>query len=86
MEVRKIQLLGLRPSHLQENPQYVSGQLWSRKVEPGAASSALRARQMCLNTIYGVVGNKQITERIVDPDGPPTKLPKISPTTEGGPK
>jgi len=28
------------------------------------------------------VGNKQVPERIVYPSGPPTKLPKISPTTK----
>ena len=47
----------------------------------GAAAAGLGARQI-YNTIYGVVGNKQIPEKIVYPNGIPTKLPKISPTTK----
>ena len=47
----------------------------------GAAAAGLGARQI-YNTIYGVVGNKQVPEKIVYPNGIPTKLPKISPTTK----
>ena len=47
----------------------------------GAAAAGLGARQI-YNTIYGVVGNKQVPEKIVYPNGIPNKLPKISPTTK----
>jgi penicillin-binding protein 2 len=47
----------------------------------GAAAAGLGARQI-YNTIFGVVGNKQVAEKIIYPSGPPTKLPKISPTTK----
>lgn len=47
----------------------------------GAAAAGMGAREI-YNTIYGVVGNKQIPEKIVYPDGPPTKLPKISANTK----
>jgi hypothetical protein len=47
----------------------------------GAAAAGVGARQI-YNTIFGAVGNKQVPEKIVYPAGPPTKLPKISPTTK----
>ena len=47
----------------------------------GAAAAGLGARQI-YNTIFGVVGNKQVPEKIVYPKGPPTTLPKISATTK----
>ena len=47
----------------------------------GASSAAVGARQI-YSTIFGVVGNKQIPEKIVYPNGIPTKLPKISATTK----
>jgi penicillin-binding protein 2 len=47
----------------------------------GAAAAGIGARQI-YNTIFGAVGNKQVAEKIVYPSGPPTKLPKISPTTK----
>ena len=47
----------------------------------GASAAGVGARQI-YNTIFGVVGNKQIPEKIVYPSGPPQKLPKISATTK----
>ena len=47
----------------------------------GASAAGVGARQI-YNTIFGVVGNKQVPEKIVYPSGPPTKLPKISATTK----
>ena len=47
----------------------------------GAAAAGVGARQI-YNTIFGVVGSKQVPEKIVYPSGPPTKLPKISATTK----
>ena len=47
----------------------------------GAAAAGVGARQI-YNTIFGVTGSKQVPEKIVYPSGPPTKLPKISPTTK----
>ena len=63
-----------------ENPQYAVVVMVSQGGT-GAAAAGLGARQI-YNTIYGVVGNKQIPEKIVYPNGIPTKLPKISPTTK----
>jgi len=47
----------------------------------GAAAAGIGARQI-YNTIFGAEGSKQIPEKIVYPSGPPSKLPKISPTTK----
>ena len=47
----------------------------------GASAAGVGARQI-YNTIFGVVGNKQVPEKIVYPSGPPKKLPKISATTK----
>ena len=47
----------------------------------GAAAAGVGARQI-YNTIFGIVGNKQIPEKIVYPKGLPKKLPKISAATK----
>ena len=63
-----------------ENPRYAVVVMVSQGGT-GAAAAGIGARQI-YNTIFGAVGNKQIPEKIVYPSGPPTKLPKISPTTK----
>ena len=63
-----------------ENPQYAVVVMVSQGGT-GAAAAGVGARQI-YNTIFGAVGNKQVPEKIVYPSGPPTKLPKISPTTK----
>ena len=63
-----------------ENPQY-SVVVMVSQGGTGAAAAGVGARQI-YNTIFGAVGNKQVPEKIVYPSGPPTKLPKISPTTK----
>jgi penicillin-binding protein 2 len=63
-----------------ENPQYAVVVMVSQGGT-GAAAAGVGARQI-YNTIYGVTGSKQVPEKIVYPSGPPTKLPKISPTTK----
>ncbi len=47
----------------------------------GAAAAGVGSREIW-NTIFGVVGSKQVPEKIVYPSGPPTKLPKISTTNK----
>lgn len=63
-----------------ENPRYAVVVMVSQGGT-GAAAAGVGARQI-YNTIFGAVGNKQVPEKIVYPSGPPTKLPKISPTTK----
>ena len=63
-----------------DNPQYAVVVMVSQGGT-GAAAAGVGARQI-YNTIFGAVGNKQVPEKIVYPAGPPTKLPKISPTTK----
>lgn len=63
-----------------ENPRYAVVVMVSQGGT-GAAAAGVGARQIW-NTIYGVVGSKQVPEKVVYPAGPPTKLPKISPTTK----
>ena len=63
-----------------ENPQYAVVVMVSQGGT-GAAAAGVGARQI-YNTIFGVVGSKQVPEKIVYPSGPPTKLPKISATTK----
>lgn len=47
----------------------------------GASAAGVGARQI-YNTLFGVVGGRQVPEKIVYPSGPPTKLPKISAATK----
>jgi len=61
-----------------ENPRYAVVVMVSQGGT-GAAAAGIGARQV-YNTIFGVVGSKQVPEKIVYPQGPPTKLPKISAT------
>ena len=61
-----------------ENPRYAVVVMVSQGGT-GAAAAGIGARQI-YNTIFGVVGSKQVPEKIVYPQGPPTKLPKISAT------
>jgi penicillin-binding protein 2 len=63
-----------------DDPQYAVVVMVSQGGT-GAAAAGVGARQI-YNTIFGAVGNKQVPEQIVYPSGPPTKLPKISPTTK----
>ena len=63
-----------------ENPRYAVVVMVSQGGT-GAAAAGIGARQI-YNTIFGVVGSKQVPEKIVYPKGPPTKLPKISATTK----
>ena len=63
-----------------ENPQFAVVVMVSQGGT-GAAAAGVGARQI-YNTIYGVTGNKQVPENVIYPSGPPTKLPKISPTTK----
>lgn len=63
-----------------DNPQYAVVVMVSQGGT-GAAAAGVGARQI-YNTIFGAVGNKQVPEKVVYPSGPPTKLPKISPTTK----
>lgn len=63
-----------------ENPRYAVVVMVSQGGT-GAAAAGIGARQI-YNTIFGVVGSKQVPEKIVYPQGPPTKLPKISATTK----
>ena len=63
-----------------EKPQYAVVVMVSQGGT-GAAAAGVGARQI-YNTIYGVTGSKQVPENVVYPSGPPTKLPKISPTTK----
>ncbi len=63
-----------------ENPRYAVVVMISQGGT-GAAAAGIGARQI-YNTIFGVVGSKQVPEKIVYPQGPPTKLPKISATTK----
>jgi len=63
-----------------KNPRYVVVVMVSQGGT-GAAAAGIGARQI-YNTIFGAEGSKQIPEKIVYPSGPPSKLPKISPTTK----
>ena len=63
-----------------ENPRYAVVVMVSQGGT-GAAAAGIGARQV-YNTIFGVVGSKQVPEKIVYPQGPPTKLPKISATNK----
>ena len=63
-----------------ENPRYAVVVMVSQGGT-GAAAAGIGARQI-YNTIFGVVGSKQVPEKIVYLKGPPTKLPKISATTK----
>lgn len=63
-----------------KNPRYVVVVMVSQGGT-GAAAAGIGARQI-FNTIFGTVGNKQIPEKVLYPSGPPSKLPKISPTTK----
>lgn len=63
-----------------KNPRYAVVVMVSQGGT-GASAAGIGARQI-FNTIYGVIGNRQIPEKIVYPSGPPTKLPKISATTK----
>ena len=63
-----------------ENPRYAVVVMVSQGGT-GAAAAGIGARQI-YNTIFGVVGSKQVPEKIVYPQGPPTKLPKISATNK----
>ena len=63
-----------------KNPRYVVVVMVSQGGT-GAAAAGIGARQI-FNTIFGTEGSKQIPEKVVYPSGPPSKLPKISPTTK----
>jgi penicillin-binding protein 2 len=63
-----------------ENPRYAVVVMVSQGGT-GAAAAGVGARQI-YNAIFGAVGNKQVPEKIIYPSGPPSKLPKISPTTK----
>ena len=63
-----------------KNPRYVVVVMVSQGGT-GAAAAGIGARQI-FNTIFGTEGSKQIPEKVVYLSGPPSKLPKISPTTK----
>jgi penicillin-binding protein 2 len=63
-----------------KNPRYAVVVMVSQGGT-GAAAAGVGARQI-YDSIFGVVGGRQVPEKIVYPSGPPTKLPKISATTK----